>query len=114
MISKDIIKIGPLTFDVRIAGDNPNELVILLHGFPETSHMWIKLMGKLAASGFYCVAPNMRGYSEGAQPRGIRKYELDYLSEDVVAIADHLGKDQFHLIGHDWGSAVGWSWPRKR
>jgi pimeloyl-ACP methyl ester carboxylesterase len=34
---------------------------------------------------------------------------LDRLSEDVIAVADAVGFDRFHLVGHDWGAAVGWA-----
>jgi alpha-beta hydrolase superfamily lysophospholipase len=55
-----------LTFKCRVAGDPKNEPVILLHGFPETSHMWIRLMERLAENGYYCIAPDQRGYSPQA------------------------------------------------
>lgn len=46
------IKVGDLEFDCREAGDQKNQAIILLHGFPETSIMWIRLMDKLATLGF--------------------------------------------------------------
>lgn len=97
-----------LTFDCRIAGNENDELVIFLHGFPETSFMWIDLMKSVSEQGFYCIAPNQRGYSKGATPRGKRNYALENLAEDVLAIARSEGKSRFHLIGHDWGAAIGW------
>jgi len=102
------INIGKLTFDCRVAGDSINELVILLHGFPETSIMWVKLMNKLSLQGYYCIAPDMRGYSSKACPKGIANYTSGKLSQDIVNIADSLGRNKFHLIGHDWGAAIGW------
>lgn len=102
------IKIGNLVFDCRSSGNPKDVLVIFLHGFPETSYMWKKLMSRLSESGYYCVAPNQRGYSKNACPTGKRHYSLDKLSKDVLHIAKFLNKPRFHLVGHDWGAAVGW------
>ncbi|WP_422862067.1 alpha/beta hydrolase [Flagellimonas sp. W118] len=102
------IKIDELIFDCRKEGNEENALVILLHGWPETSHMWKKLMSSLAGKGYYCVAPNMRGYSENACPKGKKHYSLDKLVRDVIDISKFLNKPKFHLIGHDWGALIGW------
>jgi pimeloyl-ACP methyl ester carboxylesterase len=98
-----------LTFDVRGAGPPDGEPVLLLHGFPETNHMWTGLMSSLAENGYRCVAPNMRGYSSGARPTEVDAYHYEELVADVHAIADAAGFDRYHLIGHDWGAIVGWA-----
>ena len=100
---------GELEFDCRVSGDPENEAIIFLHGFPETSYMWINLMEKLSSLGYYCIAPNMRGYSENACPKGKKHYKLQELILDILNIADAVGKPRFHLIGHDWGSIIGWN-----
>ncbi len=99
-----------MTFECRLAGmENPSaEPVILLHGFPETSAMWTDPMTKLADEGYRCLAPDQRGYSPGARPEGEDAYTYPELALDVVALADAVGFNRFHLIGHDWGSIVGW------
>ncbi len=102
------IKVDHLTFDCRIAGDTENELVIFLHGWPETSHMWKKLMSSLSKKGYFCVAPNLRGYSKNASPEGIEQYRLDKLADDVLGIVSAFNKSSFHLVGHDWGAVIGW------
>ncbi len=107
MIQK--INIGEFSFECRISGQEGNELVILLHGFPESSIMWKGLMEELSQQGFFCIAPNQRGYSPGASPKGAKHYSLDKLTGDILAIADHFNKEKFHLIGHDWGAAIGWN-----
>jgi len=102
------IKVDNLIFDCRTDGIKENELVILLHGFPETSYMWKKLMSSFSENGFYCIAPNLRGYSKGACPKGKKHYSLDKLAKDVLDISEFLNKPKFHLVGHDWGAAIGW------
>lgn len=102
-------KVGDLNFSVRTAGDSDKGIpVILLHGFPETSDMWEKLMNELAKEGYYCIAPDQRGYSPGARPKGKENYSYDLLVSDIVGIADVFEIDKFHLIGHDWGCTIGW------
>lgn len=101
---------GNLTFSCRVAGlDNDGETVILLHGFPETSRMWSELMGLLKEDGYRVIAPDQRGYSHGARPLGVDNYKIDKLAQDVIDIADAFSIEKFHLVGHDWGSAVGWA-----
>ena len=97
-----------LTFRTRFAGDQ-GEPVMLLHGFPETSHMWTSLMPRLVEAGYRCVAPDQRGYSPGARPDGKEHYATETLAGDVIAIADAVGfAGRFHLVAHDWGAGVGW------
>lgn len=100
-----------LTFRARIAGfeTNPDGRgVILLHGFPVTSAMWDILMEPLEDAGYRVVAFDQRGYSPGARPAEVAGYTIDKLVSDVTAVADAAGFERFHLIGHDWGSVVGW------
>jgi pimeloyl-ACP methyl ester carboxylesterase len=102
------ISANGMTFRSRVAGEG-GEPVLLLHGFPETSHMWVKLLPKLEEAGYRCVAPDQRGYSPGARPEGIEHYTYDAIASDVFAIADACGFEKFHLIGHDWGAGAGWA-----
>jgi pimeloyl-ACP methyl ester carboxylesterase len=103
------VTVKGLTFNCRIAGNPQDKPVLLLHGWPETSHMWIPLMERLVAEGYYCIAPDQRGFSPKARPTEIDSYNIRLLAEDVVGLADALGMGKFHLIGHDWGSAIGWA-----
>lgn len=97
-------------FRARVAGlDNTGRGVVLLHGFPESSAMWIPLIEAAAARGHRVVAFDQRGYSPGARPEGVESYVVPELVEDVRAVADAVGFERFHLVGHDWGCVVGWS-----
>ena len=102
------VEANGLTFRVRSAGST-GEPVILLHGFPETSHMWLPLLERLEADGYRAIAPDQRGYSPGARPAAVEEYEYLNLVSDVLALADAAGYDRFHLVGHDHGAGVSWS-----
>ena len=106
-IEETQMSVGEYTYDVRRAGDG-EELVILLHGFPETSHMWLPLLEHLAANGYTALAPDLRGYSPGARPAEAEHYTHGAMTSDILAMADALGKDRFHLVGHDHGAGFGW------
>ena len=64
-----VVRAG-LTFDVRDEGPRDGEPVVLLHGFPQTSVIWTPLGARLRAAGYRTLAPDQRGYSPGARPRG--------------------------------------------
>lgn len=98
-----------MRFDALTAGPADGELVILLHGFPQTGTCWHDALNALADAGYRAVAPNQRGYSEGARPEGVEAYRLTELAADVLAVAAALGRDRFHLAGHDWGGSVAWA-----
>ena len=104
------IESGELSFRARVAnmrGDG--DAVILLHGFPQTSAAWQPLIDAAAGSGYRVIAFDQRGYSPGARPGGIAAYTKTHLVSDVLGVANAAGFKRFHLVGHDWGSAVAWS-----
>jgi pimeloyl-ACP methyl ester carboxylesterase len=101
-----------LTFTADLAGPDGADLVLLLHGFPESRHTWRAALPALAAAGYRAVAPDQRGYSAGARPDPavLDNYAFDKLVNDAIEIADAAGgaARRFHLVGHDWGGQVSW------
>ena len=98
-----------LIFTCRVAGlENTGGTVILLHGWPETSKMWSKLLPFLSSKNYRVIAPDQRGYSKGARPLKVKDYSAHKLAQDIINIADSFGAKKFHLVGHDWGSGIGW------
>ena len=102
------------TFNCRFAGeqhkgDDRKHSVLLLHGFPEWSSMYIPLMKKLANQGHYAVACDQRGYSPKASPGDINDYAYVNIARDAYAVAKaaELSKS-FHLVAHDHGAVLGW------
>lgn len=105
----EAVPVRDLVLDVRTTGPDSGDPVLLLHGFPATSLTWSEVAPVLAEAGLKVVAPDQRGYSPGARPTGVDAYRTDVLAQDVVDLADALGLDTFHLVGHDWGAAVAWA-----
>ena len=102
------IRARGLCFEVDRAGPGDGDLVLLLHGFPQTRHTWRAELPALAGAGYFACAPDQRGYSPGARPKERSAYHVDELVDDVLAFADAFGRDAFHLVGHDWGGQVAW------
>jgi len=102
------IPAGGFTFTAREAGPADGVLMLFLHGFPQSSYEWRHQLAAFGEAGYHAVAPDLRGYSPGARPDGVEHYRAAALVGDVVAMADALGAERFHLVGHDWGAAVAW------
>jgi len=101
-----------LVFDALVEGPPDGPLVLLLHGFSESHHMWRAQLPVLAAAGYRAIAPSQRGYSPGARPdtADTANYQIDRLLADamnVVAACGHAS-GRFHLVGHDWGASIAW------
>ncbi len=95
-------------FDGLTAGPSSGTPVLLLHGFPTTAEQYIDIMNTLADEGYYVVAPNLRGFSEGVRPSDPDEYHPSIRTEDVIKIADQLGVYRFHLVGHNSGALTSW------
>jgi len=91
------------------SGDN---LVILLHGFPEFWYSWRKQLGALSGS-FHVIAPDLRGYNLSDKPSRVEDYKIDKLVADVIGLIDHFGAKQAAIVGHDWGAGVAWAMAQK-
>jgi pimeloyl-ACP methyl ester carboxylesterase len=99
---------GELTFTARRAGPDDGRLVLLLHGFPQTSHCWAHQLDALGEERYRAVAFDQRGYSPGARPDDVAAYKPAQLVADALDVADALGADRFDLVGHDFGGMVAW------
>ena len=101
------IETNDIRLRVAIQGDGP--LVLLCHGFPETSHSWQHEMQALAAAGYRAVAPDLRGYGESSRPDASDAYTQLHIVGDLVGLVDALGEKSCVLVGHDWGAVATWN-----
>ena len=102
------LRTAGLVFEADVAGVPGSPLVLLLHGFPQTSHTWRHQLPALADAGFFAVAPNQRGYSPHARPPRVEDYSTDLLIADARTMVKSLGYQHYHLVGHDWGGQLSW------
>jgi pimeloyl-ACP methyl ester carboxylesterase len=96
---------GPI--HVVVQGEGP--LVMLVHGYPETSYSWRHQLPALAAAGYKAAAIDVRGYGRSACPLAIGDYRLVRHVYDNVGVAEALGASEAVVIGHDWGSPIAWT-----
>ena len=102
----DYADLDEVRLHYALAGEGPP--VVLLHGFPDFWYSWRHQIPALAQAGLRVVAPDMRGYNLSDQPDGVDAYSIERLTADMRALAEHLGADRIHLVGHDWGAIVAW------
>jgi len=107
-IRHDYAQIGDLRLHYAECGKENDELVILLHGFPEFWYSWRHQMPVLGQN-CHVVAPDMRGYNLSDKPPRISDYRIEYLVADVLDLIKHFGKSTAVIIGHDWGAGVAWA-----
>jgi pimeloyl-ACP methyl ester carboxylesterase len=89
-------------------GDRTGPTVVLVHGYPDTHHVWDGVAEALASE-FHVVAYDVRGAGESGVPADRAGYDLDHLMADLTAVIDACSPDApVHLVGHDWGSIQGW------
>ncbi len=101
-----LVSANGITMHIAEEGEGP--LVLLLHGWPETSYTWRHQFGPLADAGYHVVAPDQRGYGRTDAPASADDYTIFHLVGDVVGLIEALGERQAIVVGHDWGAPVAW------
>jgi pimeloyl-ACP methyl ester carboxylesterase len=92
----------------REAGPKNAPVVLLLHGFPTSSHMFRNLIPELADR-YHVIAPDYPGYGQSDMPdRGKFAYTFDRFGELVDGLLDQLGVKRYAMYVMDYGAPVGW------
>ena len=97
------VDVGGVGLEVSTAGSGP--AVLLLHGFPDSHELWRHQVGAVTAAGFRTIAPDLRGFGASDRPGS---YGLGEHVGDLLGVLDRLGVAEAHVVGHDWGAALGW------
>jgi pimeloyl-ACP methyl ester carboxylesterase len=91
----------------REAGRRDAPAILLLHGFPTSSHMFRNLIPALADE-YRVIAPDYPGFGQSAMPeRAAFKYGFDSYARQVEGLTMHLGLDRYALYVMDYGAPVG-------
>ena len=103
-----------ISLDCRLAGHPGQPVMLFLHGFPEAGFVWDELLTHFSQpenGGYFCVAPNMRGYAGSSAPLDVKEYRAKELVKDISALKLQLSPDAplAALVAHDWGGAVAWN-----
>lgn len=98
--------------DITEAGRPGDPVVVLVHGFPESSNSWRHQIAPLVDAGYHVLVPDQRGYGASTKPSDVNDYRVDHLCGDLVGLLDDVGADNAYFVGHDWGSMVVWDLAR--
>jgi pimeloyl-ACP methyl ester carboxylesterase len=90
------------------------EPVVFVHGLPDSWYMWHRQLAALAAT-HRVIAVDLKGYGQSDKRTG--DYRAEGVAEQLIALLDALGVDQFDLVAHDRGSVIadhiGAAWPAR-
>jgi pimeloyl-ACP methyl ester carboxylesterase len=101
------IKVDGINLFYREAGNPGSPAVLLLHGFPTSSHMFRNLIPKLADD-FHVVAPDLPGFGfSDSPPRSEFKYTFENLARIIGDFTEKAGLKRFAIYIFDYGAPVG-------
>jgi haloalkane dehalogenase len=91
----------------REAGTPGDPAVLLVHGYPESSHMWRDVLPALAAARFHALAPDLPGFGDSEpDPPGTWERHVEALER----FRTQQGLERAALVVHDWGGLIGLRW----
>jgi pimeloyl-ACP methyl ester carboxylesterase len=92
----------------REARDPGSPALVLLHGFPTSSHMFRNLIPALADT-YRVIAPDMIGFGQSAMPTVDEfDYTFDALTDVTAGLLEQLGVDRFAVYAQDYGAPIAW------
>lgn len=95
--------------NLHVVEDGTGPTILLLHGFPDTHHLWRHVAPQLVASGFRVVMFDQRGYGQSDAPAAVTAYTIDKIASDAIEVLKSLAvSEKVRLVGHDWGAFIGW------
>ena len=101
------VKVDGLNIFYREAGNESAPKLVLLHGFPASSHQYRNLMPALADR-FHVIAPDYPGFGISDMPDPTKfAYTFDKTSEIIEAFLRNVGFTRFGLYAQDYGGPVG-------
>ncbi|WP_308918178.1 alpha/beta hydrolase [Jannaschia sp. LMIT008] len=106
--ARDRIPCGDVTLSVRHNAAPDRPALMLLHGYPQTSAMWHRLVPRLAER-HHVICPDLRGYGASDKPAASSDHTAmskRAMAADVVALLDHFGHADADVCGHDRGGRV--------
>jgi pimeloyl-ACP methyl ester carboxylesterase len=84
-----------------------NKTLVLIHGFGDTSHMWIPLFDEFGKD-YTIIAPDLRGLGDSSKPAA--GYDKKTMAVDIHDLLKSLGYPKINLVGHDIGLMVAYAY----
>jgi pimeloyl-ACP methyl ester carboxylesterase len=95
--------------ELAVLDEGLGQPVLLLHGFPDSSHGWRHQVPALVEAGMRVIVPDLRGLGESDKPAAVEDYSIGRSLADMIAVLDALSVERAHVVGHDWGAGVAWT-----
>jgi pimeloyl-ACP methyl ester carboxylesterase len=82
--------------------------LILIHGHMGRGAHWVEsgLAGRLTDRGYRVIMPDLRAHGDSAKPYDAAAYPADVLTDDGLALVDHLGLTDYDLAGNSLGGRI--------
>lgn len=107
VVSYRTVQVNGLGIFYREAGPMDGPVVLLLHGFPTSSHQFRDLIPRLATR-YRVIAPDYPGFGQSAAPSPENfAYTFDHLTDVIEGFTRELRLDRYSLYVHDYGAPVG-------
>lgn len=101
----EAVRIAYLDHPASSTDTPPKAVILILHGFPQTSHQFRHVLPLLAKEGYRCIAPDYRG--AGRSSTNQHDFRKTTMAADMVALLDKLEiTEAVHVIGHDIGGMI--------
>ncbi|MCT2585089.1 SDR family oxidoreductase [Actinophytocola gossypii] len=101
------VESGGVRLAVFERGDPGAPTVVLVHGYPDNSHVWDRVADRLAER-FHVVTYDVRGHGESSTPEHPDGYRMAELVADLHTVIRAVSSEPVHLVAHDWGSVQAW------
>jgi pimeloyl-ACP methyl ester carboxylesterase len=101
------LPINGITLHVRTAGDPASPVLLLFHGWPDSSRCWTKV-APLLADRYRVIVPDLRGFGDSDAPEDLEAYRMPVLLGDVAGLIEWTGGEPVSIAGHDFGGALTW------
>ncbi|SFL55620.1 Pimeloyl-ACP methyl ester carboxylesterase [Gracilibacillus orientalis] len=107
LVQYKTVNINNINIFYREAGNRRKPTILLLHGFPSSSHMYRNLITKLMDE-YHIIAPDYPGFGNSDQPRMDEfEYTFDSLALVINEFVEKLKLEKFSIYVHDYGAPVG-------
>ncbi len=101
------LEVDGVSIFYREAGDPTQQTILMLHGFPSSSHMYRDVIAGLSDQ-YHIIAPDYPGFGLSDTPSmETFAYTFDHIAELMEAFINHLKLDSFYLMMHDYGGPIG-------
>jgi epoxide hydrolase 4 len=96
--------LGSPSLDLDETRPRTDDLILLLHGWPQDSSSWRLVAPRLVEAGYRVACPDLKGFGRSDAPK--RGYDPETLADEISQLIRNLHARRAIVVGHDWGGSV--------